>query len=157
MNDRPRDEFPVHGVIVAIGEAGVLIRGESGAGKSRLAQALVALGLARGQFARIVADDRVLLLARAGRVIARPPPAIAGLIEERGSGILPVVHEPRAIVRCLADLDPSAEPDGRHARLPEPDDTRDEIGGVSIARIRLDRDLAPGEAALRVLTRLARP
>ena len=146
----------LHATIVAIGEAGVLVRGGSGAGKSRLARALIAEGVARGLFARLVADDRVWLSVAAGRIIARAPPQIAGLIEERGTGLLAVAHEGAANVRCIVDLDIVDTPDGRPPRLPEAGDEADAIEGVSIPRIRLARDVGPMEGALRVLNRLSR-
>lgn len=49
----------VHGTAAVVGEAGVLIRGASGAGKSSLALALVDAAAARGLFARLVGDDRI--------------------------------------------------------------------------------------------------
>ena len=146
----------LHATIVAIGEAGVLVRGESGAGKSRLAQALLAEGRARGLFARLVADDRVRLAVAAGRVIARAPPQIAGLIEERGTGLLVVGHEDAVNVCCIVDLDLADTADGRPPRLPEAGGEADTLEGVSIPRIRLARDVGPMEGALRVLNYLAR-
>jgi serine kinase of HPr protein (carbohydrate metabolism regulator) len=146
----------IHATLVAIGEAGVLVRGESGAGKSRLAQALLAEGRARGLFARLVADDRVRLSVAAGRVIGRAPPRIAGLIEERGTGLLVVAHESAANVRCIVDLERADASDGRPPRLPEAGDEADMLEGVSIPRIRLARDVGPMEGAPRVLNYLAR-
>ncbi len=149
-------ETSVHATIVVVGEAGILIRGRSGAGKSQLAQALIAEGQARGVFARLVADDRVRLCVAGSRVVARPPLAIAGVIEERGTGLLEIGHEPAVVVNCLVDLDAAETADGRHARLPEASDAWDDLLGVSVARIRLDGDLSAGEAARRVLRRVGR-
>ena len=103
----------MHGACVAVGEAGVLIRGPSGSGKSTLALALVEAAAARGLFARLVADDRVLLAAAHGRLVARPHPALAGLVEERGIGIVPAPHLPAAVVRLVVDLEPAPR------RMPE--------------------------------------
>jgi HPr kinase/phosphorylase len=152
----PMPETSVHASMIVVGESGILIRGRSGTGKSRLAQALIAEGSARGVFARLVADDRVRLLVVAGRVVARAPKAIAGMIEERGTGLLEVEHETAVVVRCLVDLDPPDIPEARHARMPDAEETRDELDGVSIARIRLDRDISPGEGAMRVLRLVSR-
>ena len=145
-----------HATMVAIGEAGVLVRGESGAGNSRLAQALLAEGRARGLFARLVSDDRVRLSVSAGRIIGRASPQIAGLIEERGTGLLVVAHEYAANVRCIVDLDLVDTADGRPPRLPEAGDEADTLEGVSVPRIRLAHDVGPIEGALRVLNYLAR-
>ena len=73
----------VHASTVAFGsDAGILIEGPSGSGKSRLALALVACG------AQLVADDRSLVFRTASGLFVRPPRSISGLIEARGVGIL---------------------------------------------------------------------
>ena len=54
----------VHATAVLVGADGVLIRGESGAGKSALALALIERG------ARLIADDRLMLSACHGRLVA---------------------------------------------------------------------------------------
>jgi serine kinase of HPr protein (carbohydrate metabolism regulator) len=95
----------VHASAVLTGARAVLIRGPAGSGKSGLAMALIAgaqTGLLR--FARLVADDRVLLEAHHGRLLARPPAALAGLIEVRGVGIRRVEYEPAAVVGLVVDL-----------------------------------------------------
>jgi HPr kinase/phosphorylase len=86
----------------------VLILGPSGAGKSSLALRMMALG------ARLVADDRTEVAPREGRLVARAPDALHGLIEARGMGLLRV---PDALdwaeIALVVDLG-RAEPD----RLP---------------------------------------
>ncbi|MGJ3262303.1 MAG: HPr kinase/phosphorylase [Salinarimonas sp.] len=119
----------VHATCVLLGEAGVLIRGASGAGKSRLALDLLEAARARGLFARLVGDDRIRLDARHGRLVARPHPAIAGLIERRGIGLLARPHAPAAVVRLVIDLVPEPPP-----RLPEA-----AAGEATILRVRLPR------------------
>lgn len=86
-----------HGTTVAWDGRGLLIIGASGAGKSALALDLMAMGCA------LVADDRTALSAEGGAVIARCPPAISGLIEARGVGLL--LAEPAAEARLVAVLD----------------------------------------------------
>ncbi len=66
------------------GWRGVLIEGPSGSGKSDLALRALAEGF------RLVADDRVLVWASGGRPWGRAPNALAGLMESRGLGVLPV-------------------------------------------------------------------
>jgi serine kinase of HPr protein (carbohydrate metabolism regulator) len=79
---------------VAIGARAVLIEGPPGSGKSSLALALIDRG------ATLVGDDGVTLEARQGRLWAAPPPNIAGLIELRNLGLmpLPTTEAPLALV-----------------------------------------------------------
>ena len=77
----------IHATAVLVGATGVLIRGEPGSGKSRLALRLLEAAGRELPFARLVADDRVYLESRAGRLVVRPPPELAGLLEMRGTGI----------------------------------------------------------------------
>jgi len=91
-------------------DAGVLILGESGAGKSGLALRLLAAG------ARLVADDRVELFSRADALWAKPPAQLAGLIEARGVGIVRLPHAVEARVALAVHLVGR----DRVPRLPEP-------------------------------------
>ncbi len=125
----------VHAAAVIVGDAGVLIRGRSGAGKSSLAERLVEAAQARGWFGRMVADDRVRLACRNGRVVLSPHPAIAGLVERRGQGIFPVQHEGSVVLRLVVDLAERA-PSGQGApRYPEAGDLATTIEGVPAPRL----------------------
>jgi serine kinase of HPr protein (carbohydrate metabolism regulator) len=120
-----------HASAVLIGAGAVLIRGASGAGKSRLAFALInaqAQGLLR--FSRLVGDDRVLLDACNGRLLVRPAPALTGLIEVRGLGIRRLPFEPVAVVGLVVDLD-AADAE----RLPAPEASQTTISGVVLPRL----------------------
>ena len=89
----------LHASCVAWRGRGLLILGASGAGKSALALALMAYGCA------LVADDRVAV-RRVGRaLVAEPPPALAGLVEARGIGLLRAPFRPRAALTLVLDLD----------------------------------------------------
>ncbi|MBY6264755.1 aldolase [Azospirillum sp. 412522] len=99
----------IHGTCVLLSGIGVLLRGESGRGKSDLALRLIDDG------ALLVADDRVVLVAESGRLTASSPPALAGLLEVRGVGILPVPSTRSAPVGLIVDLLPRPEVE----RLPE--------------------------------------
>ena len=110
----------------------MLLRGPSGAGKSAASLALIELARMRGLFARLVADDRVVLEARGGRLIAAPHPALAGRIERRGEGIGAAEHLPRAMVALVVDL-PGAG--ARWPRLPEAGDLAVTLEGVSVPRL----------------------
>jgi len=129
----------LHATCVAIGGAAVLLRGPSGAGKSDLALRLIEEG------ARLVADDQVLLAAEGGRLTARAPTPIAGQIEVRGIGIVPVATEESAPVALVADL---VSP-GEIERLPTP--AAETILGVALPCIAL----APFEASAPAKLRLA--
>ncbi len=121
----------VHASAVLVGARAVLIRGPSGSGKSRLVLSLLdaaAAGLFR--FARLVADDRVLLDASHGRLLAGPPGALAGLLEVRGLGLRRVAHEAPAQVGWVVDLAASGA-----ERLPLQADRITTIAGVPLPRI----------------------
>lgn len=135
----------IHGCAVLIGEIGILIRGPSGAGKSTLVLALIEAATARGLFARLVADDRVQLVATSGRLLASPHPAIAGLIEERGRGIFAHPHEDSARIGLIVDLEASPE------RLPEPQEGSLSLEGIELTRLSLPAGLPLDSATRRIL------
>lgn len=89
----------LHATCVALEGRGVLITGPSGAGKSGLALALMAHG------ARLVADDRVTLSVRDGALLATCPPAIRGMIEARGIGLLGADPLDEVEVGLVVDLE----------------------------------------------------
>jgi serine kinase of HPr protein (carbohydrate metabolism regulator) len=130
----------VHASAVLVGRRAALIRGPSGSGKSLLALELIEMARTGGlPFARLVADDRVLLEAAHGRLLVRPPATLAGLIEVRGLGLMRLAHEASAVVSLVVDL---AANDAQ--RLPEPADRRTEISGIVLPRLAV----ASGVAAL---------
>lgn len=89
-------------------DSGILLLGESGSGKSDLALRLLALG------ARLVADDRSLVEVADGALIARPAPALRGLLEVRGLGLVTLAYT------AAARIDLAVVLGGEAARLPEP-------------------------------------
>lgn len=116
MDDTPLSEIEgrnaacIHATCISVEGNGILIVGPSGAGKSGLALQMMALG------AGLVADDQTALIMQAGRVIADAPPALRGLIEARGIGLLradPVGPVPTGYVVDLGQTE--------SARLPEHD------------------------------------
>lgn len=131
----------LHASAVLIGRKAVLIRGPSGAGKSQLAFDLIQVASAGSAlpFARLVGDDRVHVEAASGRLLLRPAPALAGLIEIRGLGIRRLPHEPVAVAGLVVDL---AAADA--ARLPARDAAEIAISGVKVPRLAV----APGENPL---------
>ena len=96
-DDRPESDV-LHATCVAWQGRAVLLRGASGSGKSGLALTLMALGC------DLVADDRVALSRQADRVIADAPPAIRGLIEARGIGLLNAVAVGPVPVHLVVDM-----------------------------------------------------
>ncbi len=106
----PQTMLRIHGTCVALSGLGVLLRGPSGSGKSDLALRLIDGG------AKLVADDQVeLALDAAGRVMARAPATLSGLLEVRGIGILKMNAVRTAPVGLVADLTPEDQVE----RLPE--------------------------------------
>ena len=101
----------VHATAVALGPVAALLRGPSGAGKSDLALRFLAArdgwtaGTAPNSWPRrLVADDQIWLTQDAGRLIASAPQTIAGKLEVRGVGIVPVAAVASAQVRLVVDL-----------------------------------------------------
>lgn len=129
-------EPSIHASAVLIGARAVLIQGPSGSGKSRLAWALLQAA-AQGAlpFARLVADDRVHVEAAHGRLLVRPAPALAGLIELRGLGLHRVPYEPVAVAGLLVEL---GQADAE--RLPGRAARQTVIAGVNLPRLAV----APG-------------
>ncbi len=120
----------IHASAVRVGAAGVLIRGPSGSGKSTLAARLVLDAprcLPPGQ---LVADDRVYLSVDNGLLVARPPEALAGLLEVRGLGLRRLPHAASCVLTHVIDLE--AKP---LERLPLPATQQETISGVTIARL----------------------
>ena len=109
---------------VAIDGRAVLILGQPGSGKSSLALALIDRG------AVLVGDDGVTLEAHGGRLIASPPPNIAGLIEVRNVGLITLPTASGVPVALALKLDQAAE------RLPEAAEVF-ELDGASVPMLRL--------------------
>ncbi len=123
----------IHGVAVAVGEIGLLIRGPSGAGKSSLAAAMIAdwpFGTVR-----LVADDRVMLSRHQQRLVARPHPAITGRIELRGFGIQTVPSIDAIVLRGCVDL-MAGQPD----RLPAEEQRHLMMLDLSLPYLRLSQN-----------------
>lgn len=141
----------IHASAVLVGNRAVLIRGPSGAGKSRLAFDLILAGRA-GQIAPavLVGDDRVHLEARAGELIVRPAPPLAGLIEIRGLGIRGCEFASEAVVGLVVDLGAA---DGQ--RLPEPQAVTIDIHGIKTPRLPVSTGFVPLPLVIGALTTAA--
>ena len=126
---------------VAIGGRAVLIEGPSGSGKSDLALRLIDRG------ARLVSDDRTLVVRTPAGLVARAPLAFEGRMEVRGIGIAALPHDAEAPVALLVRLDAEAP------RLPER--RRRMIAGVEVRVIALDP--RPASAPIKVELALSQP
>jgi HPr kinase/phosphorylase len=135
------DTLLLHATAVAIDEAAVLLRGPSGSGKSDLALRLIDGG------AQLIADDQTVLRRVGGRVFAGAPPAIAGLIEIRGFGIVRMDPREAMPLLLIADLIPS----GDIERLPEP--RWETVLGLTVPQIAVAPFEASAPAKLRLLRR----
>ena len=95
----------IHASAVLVGAEAALIRGPAGSGKSRLVWDLVTAA-SQGilPFARLVADDRAHVESHSGRLLVRPAPALAGMIEVHGLGIRRIEFESVAAVGLIIDL-----------------------------------------------------
>lgn len=114
----------IHATALRLGKAGaafgapascgVLLLGKSGSGKSDLALRLIQAG------AKLVADDRTDLTVSRGRLYAKPPKRIAGLLEVRGVGILKVPYAAQTQVTLVIELGKAGPrlPETRTFRLP---------------------------------------
>lgn len=106
----PPTPNPLHATTVAIGGHGVLLLGASGSGKSDLALRLIDRG------AELVSDDYTLISREGDALVTMAPATIAGRIEVRGVGIVPLPHRASARVALAVRLDavPDRMPEMRH-------------------------------------------
>lgn len=129
----------IHASAILLGERGILVRGASGAGKSTLVVELLAADPSR---ARLVADDRVIISAAHGRLLADVPGEIAGLIEMRGVGLVRRPYVAPVVVRLIVDLVAAAD----CPRLPETEDAEAELEGIVLPRLAMPIGVGGGAA-----------
>jgi HPr kinase/phosphorylase len=138
----------IHASVVLVGAHAVLVRGPAGSGKSRLVLDLIQAAASGAlRFARLVADDRVYLCGAHGRLVARPPAALAGLLEVRGVGLRQLPYEPMAVVSRVVDLDAAAS-----MRMPEGAATQAVIEGLRLPRLAVAPGCDPFPVVLAALT-----
>jgi HPr kinase/phosphorylase len=131
----------IHATAVAIDGHGVLLRGQSGAGKSDFALRLIDAG------ALLVTDDQSVLSRRGDALIVSAPKRISGLMEVRGIGIMRVEALTEAPVVMVAELVRPEQID----RMPER--RREEILGLSVPVIAVTPFEASAPAKLRLALR----
>ena len=131
----------LHATCVSIGDAGALLRGPPGSGKSDLALRLIDGG------GRLVADDQVLLSRVADRIVARAPTALVGMLEVRGLGIVTVPSQQETFLSLVVDLVPG----GSGERLPQPDLCR--IEDIDVPRLAIEPRHASADAVIRLALR----
>lgn len=141
----------VHATAVLIGENGLLIRGRSGAGKSRLARALMEEATRSGQLARLIGDDRIGLELRNGRLLAHPHAALAGQMEFRGQGIGKMAYEQSALLRLVVDITPYDRKANTPPRLPEKNAQHIVLEGVTLDCIHVIEEDAPATSAAAIV------
>ena len=142
----------IAGTTIGRNGRGVIIRGPTGSGKSALAlRALTTPMKLPGEPNDVtfdfVSDDQTEIRRSGGRLIARAPEAIRGLIEVRGIGIVtwPALAD---VAICLV-VDISATPT---ERLPMPDDQTCRLLDVAVPRIDILGSEASALAKLAVAT-----
>ena len=133
----------IHGSCVAISGKGVVLRGPSGAGKSDLALRLIDDG------ASLIADDQISLSVRDDQVFASAPPAIAGMLEARGIGMVRLAYLPEAQVHLIVDLVPAEAVE----RMPE--ESSITLEGVSLPLTRLASFESSSPAKVRLALHVA--
>lgn len=131
----------IHGSCVVWRDAGVLILGRSGSGKSQLALALMSDASSPGF---LVADDRVMLRAEGENLMASAPPALRGKIERFGMGIETHQSLASAALDLVVQLTPRAEME----RMPEPDSLVWEHHRIALAKLILPEQPCHGVSAI---------
>ncbi len=116
----------IHASCVAVAGRGVLLLGDSGAGKSDMALRLIDAG------AHLISDDQVVVRADGGQLLASPPEKLAGLLELRGIGVLRLPFETDVPLAMAVNLEPGATTE----RLPGPDAVR--INRISLQTVTLN-------------------
>lgn len=133
----------LRGTCIALEGHGILLRGDSEAGKSDLALRLIDSG------GELVSDDYTDVSAEDGRLVASAPPPLHGLLEVRGLGIVQLPAIAATTLVAAVDLVTSGELE----RLPPP--CSETILGVSVPVFQLVPREASAVARIRLMIHLA--
>jgi HPr kinase/phosphorylase len=136
LDEKLAPETLIHGVFLNIYGKGVIIRGDSGIGKSEIALELVKRGH------QLIADDAVELYHVGQHIVGKAPAVLNNLLEIRGIGVIDV-SKMFGIGSCLAkdnvDLIIQLDrwlPSREYTRIGvEEDDVTEEILNVPIPKI----------------------
>ena len=130
--DRLSRQILTHGVLMDISGVGVLMRGESGVGKSETALEMIRSGQ------RLVADDVVEVSRVGDKLIGRAPEKLRHIMEVRGIGIVDVRYLygvgavlPEKEIDLVIDL-AAYDGNGKYIRLGAENERTVEIMGVSL-------------------------
>ncbi len=131
----------IHASCAARRGAGVLLTGPPGSGKSDLLLRLLDRGFT------LVADDQVDVCSGT----AQPPPALAGLIEIRGIGVVEMTYTaPVNLALCVKLETPERLPSARVSLLSIPLVTIDPSSASAAQKVEVALDCALGHAQQRV-------
>ncbi len=137
----------VHATCVAVDDAGILIIGPPGSGKSSLALRLIdasGYGLSgRLMRAELVSDDQVIVTRQNQVLLASAPPTIAGKLEIRGLDIVSLSARSSVALALVVRLSGSQAID----RLPL--QKTYEIMGVALPVVEIDETSASATARTR--------
>jgi serine kinase of HPr protein (carbohydrate metabolism regulator) len=137
----------VHASAVRLGDLGFLFVGPSGSGKSRFALHCLTAAQREGTACALIADDQVFLRVDEGKVQAQCPPALAGLIEIRGSGLVRVAAIASSQIDFVVKIIEATAQD----RLPPPREQTEIVDGIHLPVLRLSRDCLDPYAIVRLL------
>lgn len=139
----------LHGSCLSVGEAGVLLLGPPGSGKSDLVLRLIdqpGLGISGTlKQTQLVADDQVVIKLAGGQLVASAPPAIAGCLEIRGLGLAGLSHRAEVVLAFAVRLNSRETIE----RLPDTEKNRFEILGTSLPLVLIDPASASAPARIR--------
>jgi HPr kinase/phosphorylase len=143
----------IHATCIVVGDLGILLRGPSRAGKSRLALHFIESAPQAGRFARLVSDDRVYVEPERGHLVAHVPATIAGLIERRGAGIEEIAYQPSARIALVVDI----LADDEFYAMPSDGPDSIILEGVDVAYLAVPRDFDRAVARIEAILPHLRP